>query len=96
MKKKTLALITASALLGSLIGCAPLTVINALTSSRSYEKTADIAFGTDVRQRLDVYVPRVIFPHGGWQQDDRGEEQEMRHRKPVSYTHLTLPTIYSV
>ena len=82
MKKKTLALITASALLGGLIGCAPLTVINALTSSRSYEKTADIAFGPDVRQRLDVYVPRdlqgsaavVVFFYGGsWNSGNRAD-----------------------
>ncbi|MBF8178329.1 alpha/beta hydrolase [Herminiimonas contaminans] len=82
MKKKTLALLTATALLGGLIGCAPLTVINALTSSRSYVKTADIAFGTDARQRLDVYVPRdlqgsaavVVFFYGGsWNSGNRAD-----------------------
>lgn len=82
MKKKTLALITATALLGGLIGCAPLTVINALTSSHSYDKTADIAFGADVRQRLDVYVPHdlkgpaavVVFFYGGsWNSGNRAD-----------------------
>ena len=61
MKKKTLALITASALLGSLIGCAPLTVINALTSSRSYEKTADIAFGTDAVSYTHLTLPTTPY-----------------------------------
>lgn len=82
MKKKTLVLLGATALLGGLIGCAPLTVINAVTSSRSYDKTADIAFGTESRQRLDVYVPRdlkglapvVVFFYGGsWNNGDRAD-----------------------
>jgi len=82
MKKKTIVFLTATALLGGLIGCAPLTVINAVTSSRSYDKTADIAFGTDARQRLDVYVPRglqglapvVVFFYGGsWNNGNRAD-----------------------
>lgn len=82
MKKKTIVFLTATALLGGLIGCAPLTVINAVTSSRSYNKTADIAFGTDARQRLDVYVPRdlqglapvVVFFYGGsWNNGNRAD-----------------------
>ncbi|MFC7289131.1 alpha/beta hydrolase [Herminiimonas glaciei] len=82
MKKKTIVFLTATALLGGLIGCAPLTVINAVTSSRSYDKTADIAFGTDARQRLDVYVPHglqglapvVVFFYGGsWNNGNRAD-----------------------
>lgn len=82
MKKRTLAFLVATTLLGGLIGCAPLTVINALTTSRSYDKKADIAFGSDSRQQLDVYTPHnlsglapvVVFFYGGsWNSGNRGD-----------------------
>ncbi len=62
--------------------CSPLTVINAVSSSRHYERAADIAYGDEERQRLDVYRPLgvsaetplvVYFYGGGW--DDGAKEQ---------------------
>lgn len=55
--------------------CSPLKLLNASSPSRHFEQTADIAYGDDPRQRLDVYVPRelavhapmvVFFYGGGW------------------------------
>lgn len=62
--------------------CAPLTLLNAVTPSSSYEKSADIAYGNDPRQRLDVYkpvkanspAPVVVFFYGGsWNKGDRAD-----------------------
>jgi len=55
------------ALLGSLwllaLGaCSPVQVLNALTPDSTYRKTADIAYGDDPRQKLDVYVPHTSLP----------------------------------
>lgn len=44
--------------LGGLIACSPLTALNAVTTGSTYQKTADLAYGEDPRQRLDIYVPR--------------------------------------
>jgi len=63
-------------------GCSPLNLINALTPEGSFVKTADVAYGTDPRQKLDVYVPRsspenapvVVFFYGGsWNSGARGD-----------------------
>ena len=60
----------------------PLSLINALTSSRSYVKHADISFGQDARQKLDVYTPTsktskapvVVFFYGGsWRSGSRSD-----------------------
>ncbi|MCF4997269.1 alpha/beta hydrolase fold domain-containing protein [Pseudomonas syringae] len=53
--------------------CSPVKLLNALTPENTFNKTADIAYGDDPRQKLDVYVPRqplkdapvVIFFYGG-------------------------------
>ena len=62
-----------------LAGCSPAYVLNALVRPEGVERTADIAYGTGPRQRLDVYRPRgtgpfpvVVFLHGGnWQSGDK-------------------------
>jgi len=77
-----LALITVAFLLGIATACSPLTIINAVTSNGSYTKTPDIAYGADLRQMLDVYVPQptrnnapvIVFFYGGnWNSGKRQE-----------------------
>jgi acetyl esterase/lipase len=54
-------------------GCTSLQLLNATVSHRGYVRTTDIAYGSDPRQKLDVYVPKkmavnanvVIFFYGG-------------------------------
>lgn len=66
------ALIGAVVLL-ALSACSPVKLLNALTPDSTFKKTADIAYGDDPRQKLDVYVPRraladapvVVFFYGG-------------------------------
>ena len=71
---------------GLLAACSPLGVINALTPTTSYRLTADVAYGSDLRQRLDVYTPSssaptngfpvVVFFYGGaWNRGDRADYQ---------------------
>lgn len=56
-----------------LAACFPIKVLNALTPSSTFSKTASIAYGDDPRQKLDIYrpvdalpnAPVVIFFYGG-------------------------------
>jgi acetyl esterase/lipase len=79
-------LLLATASLITLVLCigyfSPLSLINGLTSSRSYVKHADISFGQDIRQKLDVYTPTskiskapvVVFFYGGsWRSGNRSD-----------------------
>lgn len=62
-------------------GCSPLAALNALVPERGFVRQEGIAYGTQQRQRLDVYVPRVegsgalpvvVFFYGGsWQGGSR-------------------------
>lgn len=61
-------------------GCSAVDVLNAITPSGSYALTSGIAYGSDPRQRLDVYRPKpsgsarplVVFFYGGsWNRGDR-------------------------
>lgn len=66
-----LAALIAAALLA--VACSPLPVINSLVPSDTYKLKSDIAYGTDARQRLDVYMPAsgtsgapvILFLYGG-------------------------------
>jgi acetyl esterase/lipase len=80
LTKITLTLCGVLIALGGLTACSPLKVINAVTTSKTYTKQADVAFGTDPRQKLDVYTPRdlkgaapvVVFFYGGsWNSGSR-------------------------
>jgi acetyl esterase/lipase len=71
---KCLALLAVTVvLLGTVAACSPLKTINALTPSDTYKKTADVVYGSDPRQKLDVYAPEgvqglapvVVFFYGG-------------------------------
>lgn len=60
-------------LAGLLTGCSPATLLNATVSRQGYTRDADIAYGPDPRQKLDLYRPdqpradgkTVIFFYGG-------------------------------
>nr|BFD39427.1 alpha/beta hydrolase [Pseudomonas sp. FFPRI_1] len=69
-------------LISLLAACSPLKVLNALTPGSSFTKTSGIAYGSDPRQRLDVYRPRqaapgapvVVFFYGGsWNSGSRSD-----------------------
>lgn len=68
-----------------LSACSPVGVLNALSPTDSYTKTADIAYGNDPRQQLDIYAPTqkkagptpvVLFFYGGsWNSGERADYQ---------------------
>ena len=81
LSRRTLA---ALGLLPLLQACSPLRVINALVPTGTHRFTADLAYGPDARQRLDVYqpdppvadAPIVVFFYGGsW---SSGRRQDYR------------------
>ena len=81
LSRRTLA---ALGLLPLLQACSPLRVINALVPTGTHRFTADLAYGPDARQRLDVYLPDppvadapiVVFFYGGsW---SSGRRQDYR------------------
>jgi acetyl esterase/lipase len=65
----------------ALAACSPVKLLNATIPSSGYRRTSGIAYGSDPRQVLDVYVPAaastqprpvVVFFYGGsWQTGDR-------------------------
>lgn len=62
-----------AALLGVLPGCSPAALLNSTVSRKGYSLEADIPYGRDPRQKLDLYRPdtpradgkAVIFIYGG-------------------------------
>jgi acetyl esterase/lipase len=65
-----------------LTGCTGLQLLNATVSHRGYVRTANIAYGPDPRQKLDVYLPKqmspnakvVIFFYGGsWREGSKAD-----------------------
>ena len=77
-------LVLLTSLFAFLTGCSGAQVINALSSSRGYEATRDIAYGDGARRRLDVYrpsdlapdakAPVVVFIYGGSWRDGTKDE----------------------
>lgn len=68
------------ALLFALASCSPVRVINALVPDENYRRVADLAYGDNPRQKLDLYLPAggstgrpvVVFFYGGnWQGGER-------------------------
>lgn len=55
--------ISASALLAA---CSPSATLNALLPSSTYDLTADLAYGPNPRQKLDIYRPHGAAPTGGY------------------------------
>ena len=75
-------LLLAAGLLGVLLGCSPLKVLNAFTPGGTFSKTADVSYGPDPRNRLDIYTPIdaaadapvVVFFYGGsWNSGSRSD-----------------------
>ena len=69
-------------LAGLLGGCSPATLLNVTVSRQGYTRDADIAYGADSRQKLDLYRPdkpradgkTVIFFYGGsWEAGSKGD-----------------------
>ena len=69
-------------LLGTVVACSPLTVINAVTSGSASDKELAISYGDDERNKLDIYRPRnssgaapvVVFFYGGsWNVGSRSD-----------------------
>jgi acetyl esterase/lipase len=71
-------------LTGALVACSPLTAINALSPGGAAHVTANLAYGADPRNRLDVYTPVssgaagkapvVVFFYGGnWASGERAD-----------------------
>jgi acetyl esterase/lipase len=69
-------------LAGLLGGCSPAGLLNATVSRQGYTREADIAYGRDPRQKLDLYRPdkpsadgkTVIFFYGGaWETGSKGD-----------------------
>ncbi len=66
-----------------LSACSPVGLLNAISPTDSYNKTSAIAYGSDPRQRLDIYVPTakkagptpvVLFFYGGsWNSGERND-----------------------
>ncbi|MCX7079440.1 MAG: alpha/beta hydrolase, partial [Pseudomonas sp.] len=60
-------------LLAAVTACSPLKLLNSLTPTSTFNKTSGIAYGSDPRQKLDVYTPKqglknapvVVFFYGG-------------------------------
>jgi acetyl esterase/lipase len=80
--KLSLLLAAVALMLGALAACSPLQALNAITPGKSYRKIADLAYGSDPRQKLDVYTPLnlkapapvVVFFYGGnWNSGARNE-----------------------
>ena len=65
----------------ALAACSPLGTLNALTPGSHFSRDQDIAYGTDPRQRLDIYrptdktnAPVVVFFYGGsWNSGSRAD-----------------------
>lgn len=69
-------------LIGLLAACSPLKLLNSLTPGSTFIKTRDVAYGSDPRQKLDIYQPRqavpgapvVVFFYGGsWNSGSRSD-----------------------
>lgn len=55
-----------AAVLVLLSGCSGVGTLNALTARNTHVLTADLAYGPDPRQRLDLYTPATAPPPAGW------------------------------
>lgn len=66
----------------ALTDCSPIQLVNELSPSSHYQLTADLAYGSIERQKLDVYSPGsapgsspliVFFYGGGWQDGNKAD-----------------------
>lgn len=61
-----IALLTITMLTFLTVGCSATGALNAVTTSSSYTLNADVAYGTQPRQKLDIYTPKAAPPTTGW------------------------------
>jgi len=54
------------AALALLVACAPVATLNALVPRNTHSVEADVAYGDNPRQRLDIYRPAATAPAKGW------------------------------
>jgi acetyl esterase/lipase len=82
LRKSVTAIFAVGIVLAACVACSPLNALNTLTPSGSYRKSADISYGADPRQKLDIYAPHevavgapvVVFFYGGsWRMGNRGD-----------------------
>jgi len=75
-------LLVVSVVLPAFTACSPLTLLNATVGKDEFSSISAVRFGTEIRQELDVYVPKirtspspmVIFFYGGsWQGGKRAD-----------------------
>ena len=50
------------ALLALLPGCSPASLLNTTVPTSGFRRVTDIAYGSDQRQRLDLYIPDAPEP----------------------------------
>jgi len=50
----------------TMMACAPVSVINAITPSGTYSLQDGVGYGPLARQKLDIYTPNTAAPVGGW------------------------------
>lgn len=69
------------AVTAAFVACAPVTILNGLTPSSSFEKTKGVSFGSGERDEMDIYrsdvpkanAPVLVFVHGGgWDSGSKG------------------------
>jgi acetyl esterase/lipase len=81
MKRLLKILLVAAPVLATVAACSPLGTLNALTPGSQFSRDADIAYGSDARQKLDIYRPNgtgsspvVVFFYGGsWTNGNRAD-----------------------
>lgn len=65
----------------TLAACAPVTVLNGITPSSTFDRTKNVSFGQGTRDTLDIYraekpkadAPVLVFVHGGsWDSGSKG------------------------
>lgn len=80
--RRLINVVMGGALMAVIAACSPLKMLNALTPDGTFDRTEGIAYGSDPRQKLDVYVPRhpmvnapvVVFFYGGsWNSGSRSD-----------------------
>lgn len=72
----------AGALALLLTACSPIAILNSASPSRHFDRVADIPYGDQPRQLLDVYVPKslkspapmvIFFYGGGWRDGSKSD-----------------------
>lgn len=83
-----------------LSGCTPTRVYNSLLGGSGYELRTDLVFGSQPRQKLDVYIPvkqlenaqTVVFVYGGaWRRGSRESYRFVAHRLANAGHRVIVP-----